>query len=138
MRALFPFVWNPHGVAQAFGGYSLNQRKKFLDDHMGRRWKFAVAYIRVLIQGVQLVSQGDFQVQVPHLISGLSLPGVDDIPSYLIALRRGAIGMGSVIETAEKIRDYLHHQAEWGPFSDHTPDLEKVNDFLLKMRKDNW
>lgn len=156
LQKLFPSVWEPKRVADAFGGYSLNQRKKFLDDKDGRRWKYAVAYIRVLLQGVELLSTGDFHVDVletyplgmklvtPRIRESaggrisLTAPefSVTSWPQYLRALKAGQVSLGNVIEVAESIREHLHDLAANGPFKDKTQDLEAVNKFLLFVRLD--
>lgn len=51
LRALFPHVWNSNDVKNAFIGYGLNQRKKFLDGKDNRPNKFAAAYLRSLVCG---------------------------------------------------------------------------------------
>ena len=138
LRALFPYVWTPKGVAAAFGGYSLNQRKKCLDNHLGRRWKFAVAYIRVLIQGIQLLTEGTFSLRVPDTVPDYPITAIGHLPGYLKAVKRGAVSMGEIIDVAEHLRDQLNSLANTGPFIEHHPDVDRVNAFLLKVRKENW
>ncbi len=140
---LFPSVWSSKLVADAFGGYSLNQRKKFLDDNDGRRWKYAVAYIRVLLQGIELLSTGDFHVRVQRSYQSsdshlLCLSTTSDWASSLRLLRNGGMTVGHVIDMAEALRERLIQLAAEGPFNDKVADPEAVNGFLLEARKANW
>ena len=127
LRNLFPYVWSSKGVFAAFDGYSLNQRKKFLSDEEQfsvRRWKYAVAYIRVLLQGISLLSTGDFSLEV----------GSDQ--SALRSIKNGEWKKGTIIDFAESLREQLKLSFSRNP--DKTADLEVVNDFLLQLRKASW
>lgn len=155
LQMLFPYVWNPKDVANAFTGYSLNQRKKLLDDHMGRRWKYATAYIRVLLQAVELLTTGTFNLHVqdcyegsikrlsgfaPFLSMGMvvqsSIPG--SWSSFLRAVKQGLVPMGIIIDVAEELRKSVRSLADEGPFRDHSASPEKIDEFLLQVRKENW
>ena len=139
LRNLFPYVWTAKRVGDAFGGYSHNQQKKFLDNKDGRRWKFAVAYVRVLLQGIQLLSTGDFTLQVtddyeiPH--PSLHLSGWK---KFLEEVRDGHLTVGSVMDGALMLRELLDDLAVNGPFRAQTANLLMVNDFLLRARRDFW
>ena len=58
LRDLFPYIWDPKLVKDAFIGYGLNQRKKFFDNKDGRADKFATAYARTLLQARELLRNG--------------------------------------------------------------------------------
>lgn len=58
IQALFPHLYDPMDAFNAFCGYSLNQRKKLLDDKDGRKWKYALAYVRTLQNLCDLLSTG--------------------------------------------------------------------------------
>lgn len=62
LRALFPCVWHPQRVRDAFVGYGLNQRKKMLDGKDARPSKYAVSYLRVLCQAEWLLRVGNLLV----------------------------------------------------------------------------
>lgn len=125
MRALFPYVWNPKGVRDAFIGYGLNQRKKFLDDKDSRAHKYAVAYLRVLYQAQTLLKTG-------HLIVNMR-----DTPVYqsLMRWKMGDLRKGEVIDTTAEWQGYVEVAAERCL---HEPQPEKVNAFLLDVRKRFW
>ena len=64
MQALLPYVWSPSSVRDAFIGYGLNQRKKMLENKDARPNKYAVAYLRTLIQGVGLLEHGTIPIRM--------------------------------------------------------------------------
>jgi hypothetical protein len=78
LRELFPKLWSSEGVYNAFSSYSFNQRKKFLENKDDRPWKYAVAYIRVFLLGIELLRYGTMTVDVDKQQDILSdLPGFD-------------------------------------------------------------
>lgn len=126
LRALFPHIWNSVDVSNAFVGYGLNQRKKYLDDKEGRASKFAVAYLRTLYQAYELLATGTFTIEIAKT----------DIGPTLKRWKNGEHEVGEVVG--------LCHQWELKvkkAFEDH-PDkktnIEPINEFLLKVRKENW
>lgn len=64
LRELFPYLWNSKDAYNSFSGYSNNQRKKFLEDKDDRPWKYATAYIRVLLLGIELLRYGTMTVDI--------------------------------------------------------------------------
>ncbi len=143
LQNLFQYVWSAQRVADAFGGYSHNQRKKFLENKDGRQWKFAVAYIRVLLQGIELLSTGDFDVKikdwyaaVPNMAS-LRM-GMGSWVDYLRRVKVGTYSKGTIIDIAESLRIGLDDLALTGPFKDHQKDEAPLNQFLLEVRGELW
>ncbi len=132
LRALFPAVWDSRRVVDAFTGYSLNQRKKMLDDKYEfreRKWKYACAYIRTLLQGQFLMQYGEMTVLVPY-----------NWRAKLLAIKRGEWSVGQVVNTAEQLKTGLYdayERAQEEGRENHT-DLDAVNEFLLCVRQDNW
>ena len=61
---LFPYVWNPISAFEAFKGYSKNQRDKMHEKKDNKEAKFAVAYLRTLINLCDLLRTGDFSIEV--------------------------------------------------------------------------
>lgn len=122
---LFPYVWSSKAVLDSHLGYSRNQLKKMFDDsaqHVDRRWKYAVAYIRVLMQGTQLLETGDFQVRVEGYWNTL-----------LRAIRAGAMTRGQVIDAAHEWQEQIQQAYKNNP--DKKVNLDPVNDYLLRVRK---
>ena len=165
LRALFSSAWSSVDVYNAFLGYSHDQRKKFFDDReefAKRRYKYAVAHLRVLLSGIELLTCNDFHVQVQdyYLGSGfgekdglhIHLPvwAVDELAhnraskegfeeswkEYLLAIKRQEIQIVNIVDTAEYLKSELKKAYEKNP--DKKTDLDKVNSFLLSVRKENW
>lgn len=125
LRDLFPYVWNPKSVRDAFIGYGLNQRKKFLEDKDNRAHKYAVAYFRTLLQAERL------------LVHGVLPVNFKTHPEYptLMLFKTGLVSRGQVIDKCIQWEGYVREAAE---SCNHKPDLERVNDFLLAVRKAHW
>lgn len=125
LRALLPYVWHPKGVRDAFVGYGLNQRKKLLEDKDTRPAKYAVAYLRVLYQAWRLLELGELIVDFRHT------PVFD----WLAKWRRGEYTKGEVIDACLAWQQNVE-AAYQGCV--HAPDLARVNDFLLDVRRRRW
>lgn len=126
LKELFPYIWNPNDAFNAFVGYSNNQRKKLLDKKDDRGPKFACAYLRTLHNLKSLLKSGDFSLKIPKEIH---------LYNRLKDIRKGYFSMGDVINEAEEIVEdckILRDKCK------HKPDLNKVNNFLLKVRKEFW
>lgn len=122
LRELFRYVWNPKGVRDAFIGYGINQRKKMLEERLNRPEKYAVAYLRVLLQAETLLSK-------EALLSSMKFH-----PEYgsLQLFRNGLATTGQVID---KCREWQARVEDLAEVCKHEPDPEKVNDFLLRVRE---
>lgn len=125
LRGLFDHVWNSTDVYNAFYGYSHNQQKKFLDDKAGRTWKYAVAYIRVLLMGQELLTDGKMTVKLEGVTREL-----------LMRIKEGKLSKGHVLDLAENERMKLKKAYEYCP--DKRTNTDAVNEFLLEARKENW
>lgn len=153
LRELFPYMWTSKGVLDAFRGYSLNQRKKFLEDKDGRAFKYAVAYIRVLLLGIELLRNNTITVNVEEqeklsCMEGATIstmPGlVFQTPGYqletnastLRGIKVGHYSKGAIIDLAQYLEHTLVQAYEANPNHVNNPDM--LNDYLLKVRKDNW
>jgi len=122
---LFPYVWSPKQTFDAFVGYGLNQRKKFLDKKDNRQNKYAIAYIRTLFNLIELLETGTFSVEIKQ----------EDLKYRLLKYKKGNYSPGEVINQAEKMTDFARISLEE---CKHKQNLEKVNQFLLDIRKENW
>jgi predicted nucleotidyltransferase len=125
LRALFPSVWSPKRVRDAFVGYGINQRKKFLDDKDARAAKYASAYLRTLYQASVLLETGDLPVDLTG----------SPVYKTLRAWRTGVFRKGEVIDAC----------AEWTERVDaafarchHEPDPAAVDTWLLALRRRTW
>uniref|UniRef100_A0A6M3LGL0 Putative nucleotidyltransferase n=2 Tax=viral metagenome TaxID=1070528 RepID=A0A6M3LGL0_9ZZZZ len=123
LRQLFPYVWNPNDAFNAFLRYGFNQRKKMLDNKDRRPHKFAVAYIRTLINLIDLLEHEDFSLEV------------DFMKEDLLRIKRGMYRKGEVIDITERLAIMAKDRLEK---CKHEPNIEKVNKFLVDIRKRYW
>lgn len=126
LRALFPALWNSVGVRAAFCGYGWNQRKKFLDDKDQRRSKYATAYLRTLYNAWNLLSTGTFRLDVRGT----------EIEATCRRFRAGDYTVGEVIDTCATWEAKVNEA--YTQYPDKQTDLDAVNDFLLRARKEHW
>jgi len=143
LKALFPYMWTSRGVMEAFKGYSRNQLTKFMDEKDNRPFKFSVAMLRVLLLGVELLRYGTITVNVKDqekILQDCKLPwtgsSATDNSSYLKLVKKELVGKGEIIDVYESLKLKLKSAYEANP--DHTNDIGRINEFLLKVRKDNW
>lgn len=132
LRSMFPHIWNTTDMVNAFIGYSTNQRQKLLsheEQYARRKWKYAVAYLRTLLNGNTLIRKGTFSLEVPH-----------EWKQYLRDVGQGKYSAGSVLDQAEMWKNELTASYEQLKKHDMLQETyyEAVNNFLLKIRKDNW
>ena len=127
LRNLFPYIWNSGDVMNAFIGYGRNQRKKFLDNKDKREAKYATAYLRVLFNAWELLSSGKtFSVDMSQT------------PIYKTLKRFKAkdYKMGEVMQTCYDWEQKVVEAYNKNP--DKKTDIDPVNEFLLKIRKQFW
>lgn len=124
LKKLMPFMYDPEEAFNAFAGYSCNQRKKLLEDHLGRKFKFGVAYIRTAYNLVDLLRTGTFSLEVPELLK-----------NSLIRVKAGKWSDGQIIDAAE---GFIREAREILPSVKSYKDTKKVNNFLLKIRHRFW
>lgn len=126
LQALFPYVWNSKYVMDAFIGYGHNQRKKFLENKDVRPHKYAVAYLRSLYQARELLTTGSFSVDMSQ----------SEIFPILKKWKNKDYSVGEVIQTTSEWEQKVREAFYWNP--DKQEDMDKVNEFLLKVRKEFW
>lgn len=130
LRKLFPYVWSSTNVMNAFIGYSLNQRKKFLERKDLRPAKYATAYLRTLYNGYELLKTGTFTINIMNTPAGL------DVLKY----KQGKYeSVGAVIDKCDEWETKLKEAYDAQATADklHETNYDKVNEFLLKVRKAN-
>lgn len=126
LRLLFPYVWNSQYVKDAFIGYGINQRKKFFENKDKRAPKYATAYLRTLYNAWELLATGTFSV---NLVGS---------PVYELCKRfkSGDYSPGEVINECFKWETEVLKAYKANP--DKQTNMEPINEFLLKIRKDFW
>ncbi len=122
LRTLFPALWAPRQAYEAFIGYSLNQRRKFLEKKDGRPEKYAAAYIRVLYNLCELLEKGTFTIRISDTPVGPTLN----------RLKEGHYRTGEVIDLGEEWSQKAFQHLDR---SRHEPDLAAVDAFLVRLRK---
>jgi hypothetical protein len=126
LRDLFPYVWNSTDVCNAYIGYGLNQRKKFLEDKDKRQPKYAVAYLRSLYNAWEILTTGDFSVDMSKT----------EIFKTLKKWKSGDFTLGGVINLTNAWQAKVEGAYKDNP--NKKTEIEPINDFLLKVRKENW
>lgn len=126
LRGLFPYIWNSADVKNAFIGYGLNQRKKFFDNKDQRAPKYAAAYLRTLYNAYELLSTGTFNVNLTQT------PIYETVRNF----KEGRYTPGEVINECFKWETEVLKAYKQNP--DKQTNVEPVNEFLLKVRKDFW
>ncbi|WP_447986960.1 nucleotidyltransferase domain-containing protein [Nitrospira sp. Nam74] len=122
LQKLFPAIWSPQQAYDAFIGYGLNQRTKFLQKKDGRPAKYAATYIRVLYHLCELLETGTFTLRIVDTPIG----------AVVAKLKDGAFRTGEVIDLAEHWTDQATRRLA---DCNHEPDLAAVDDFLIRLRK---
>lgn len=135
--ALFPHIWSSKGVYDAFRGYSHNQKKKMLDNSLPkvRNHKFAVAHLRVLISGIELLQTDNFIPQVKDDYSFLSIPlpvGYTSWKTFLMDVKEGRKTLADVIAMTEILEDRMAEAFDANP--DKQPDFNKLDKYLIRLR----
>ena len=126
LQELLPYVWNPKAVRDAFIGYGLNQRKKMLEDKDTRPAKYAYSYIRVLASGMSLLTTGAVLVD---------MRGHEVFETLQRFKTWDGVSKGEVIDVAERWQQRI---GEAAADCQHVPDLDYVNDYLLRLRQEYW
>ena len=126
LQELFPYIWNSRDVMNAFIGYGVNQRKKFFDNKDKRAPKYACAYLRVLYNAYQLLSTGTFSVDLTG----------SPVYEHCKRFKAGEYTPGEVINECFKWETEVIKAYKTNP--DKETNLEPVNEFLLKVRKEFW
>lgn len=126
LQALFPHVWNSNDVKNAFIGYGINQRKKFFENKDHRAPKYAAAYLRVLYNAYELLSTGTFAVNLQET------PIYEQVRNF----KNGIYQPGDVINACFYWETMVlkAHQRN----ANKQTNIEPVNEFLLKVRKEFW
>lgn len=125
LRSVFPYVWDPKRVVDSFVGYGLNQRKKMLEEKDSRPHKYAVAYLRTLIQAERLLTHGVLSVDLK----------LHAEYQTLMLFRNGMATIGQIVD---KCREWQVRVEEAGSHCTHKPNHTAVNDFLLAVRHRYW
>ena len=122
LRALLPYAWNKTDTLNAFRGYASNQRKKFFDRKDKKPEKYLQAWIRTLYQGEHLLATGEMIVDFKET------PIFQD----LLDIRSKEYSVENKLRLAFDLERKLEKTADNTP--DKNTDMDKLNEFLLKVR----
>lgn len=126
LRELFPYIIDYQRAYDAFIGYGLNQRKKFLNKKNDRPHKYSIAYIRTLNNLCQLLETGSFDLEIKD----------DNLKSLLLRFKKGFYTFGEIIDLAEEYTSRATALLTRVVISGI--DYGKANEFLLYIRKKYW
>ena len=137
LRVLLESVISRRRLYDAFLGYAHNQQKKMFtkpdspleEQPSERAWKFAVQYIRVLLQGERLLRTGEFVLDM-HTYDY-------DMHDYLMRIRSGKYSMGWIIDSADGLKRKLELAFTESKVRQE-PDFNAVNMYLLDLRREVW
>lgn len=125
LRDLFDYVWEPKRAFDAFTGYGYNQRKKFFKNKDNRADKYATAWLRTLWNLCDLLMSKKFFIEIYS----------EKFKDYLLKIKNGSYDRGEIITIAERLeKGSLYFLNE----CNQKQDLDKVNDYLIKIRKKYW
>ena len=131
LRLLFSDLYHPDLAYKSFINYAHNNRKKMIEDHLGRSAKYGCQYIRTLINLNHLLREGTFSLEVGDYAFRIKL----------LQIKKGEISVGRVLDYGRELEaDAL---AKLRTHLDNLPLVnlkrqEKVNEFLLKIRREYW
>jgi hypothetical protein len=127
---MFPYFLARKRIYDAFSGYAYNQRKKMLDNNTEevRTWKFAVAYLRVLAHGIELLSTGTYHTKI-----------IDpEFNQFLRDVKSGSVyTKGQVIDRTNSLLVEMKEAYENSTIQEE-PDLERINKFIVDIRTTYW
>ena len=141
LLSLFPYVWSSKGVFDSFNGYSHNQKKKMIDNKLPktRNNKFAVAHLRTLISGIELLQTNDFDVKIKDDYLFLSLPfpnGYMSWRDFLMDIKEGRKTLGDVMSMSEVLEDRIVEVYENN--KNKVSNIEVINNYLLQVRINDY
>jgi hypothetical protein len=125
LRTLFEYCIDPNQAFNAFVGYGLNQRKKFLDKKDNRQNKYACAYIRTLHNLIDLLYTGTFETRITD----------ESVLKKLRAYRAGNYTPGEVINEAEQLTERAKTIL---PNCKLHQNKDVINRFLVDARRKYW
>lgn len=134
LRSMISYFLSRKRVYEAYRGYAKNQRRKMFEPTGGkltteRMGKAAIAWLRSLYHGALLLERGYYDPIIHDL----------ELKDFLMEIRRtvGELPLGDIVDQAQELEKEMFHAFTISTIP-HEPDLEALNDFLLRIRKENW
>lgn len=125
MRELMPYMFTPQDAFNAFAGYSKNQQKKLLEGTLDRPLKYGVAYVRTAYNLWDLFETGSFSLSVES----------KQLLEELVTIKSGELSNGDIIDLAET---YIGEAKRLLPNLPNRQNLQMINDFLIRVRRENF
>lgn len=131
LRELLPHVVSPERVRDSFIGYSRNQWKKLhVDNQDTRTVKYALAASMTMFQGFELLHTGKMVVEFPESWKR-------ELRNLKEKIEAGTMSNGEILDHIEHGKAKLNIAADQNR-AQFEPNQDKVNEFLIKVRKDFW
>lgn len=122
---LFPYIWCPKKAHSAFRNYANNRRKNMFNaENKDVAIKSGYCAVRVLINLIALLKNNNFSLNIPteHL-------------QRLIDIKEGRWTEGEIIDYISILETESNYALETNK---HVPNLLKVEEFYIKLRKKYW
>jgi hypothetical protein len=107
----------------AFIGYSRNQEKKFRDNALGRRWKYAEAHTRTLYQLRHLLKTGELKI-------GWDGGILEELCHVKRGLRTQEEVMGRIFDLEKECEELAATNPAAIP---DLPDIKKIEEFIVSI-----
>lgn len=112
----------------AFTGYGLNQRKKMLDNKDNRWNQYGAAYVRQLVYLRDLFRDEDYSFVI-----------IDpEFKKVVRDVKDKKWSPGKIIDYCSKLRQEIDDIVETQGWPEFGNDIEKVNEFLINVRRAHW
>lgn len=132
LRGLFPYVLSRTKIYNSFRGYASSQMHKATvrETHIRRQSKAAIAYLRTMYHGVQLLDRGTYETMLPKFMleACFYYKNYEDWKLFPFEhFRRN-------VEMAEEMLKSSYEDSTM----QEEPNMNVINDFLLQVRKNTW
>jgi len=132
LRRMFSSVWDGKKAYRAYLGYAASQRDRLFkrDTTDIRTNKLAVTWLRTLEQGTILYTYGKFPLNIQTYHTA------DTLRRWQHTSK--ALSLRDIVPIIEPAENRLREAYNNSPYKDKKPDLDRINEFLLKVRKAYW
>lgn len=120
LRGLFPYVWGSREVLDSHVGYAESTKTRVLSDKATNPRKAASDHVRVLNQGIDLLSTGSFDVKLSKQMRGV-----------IKRIREGETPLDDVWDIGRGMKRTLMEEYAGNPLKE--PDKEAINEFLVSV-----
>jgi len=126
VKDLFDDLWSSEGVYNSFKGYAHNQLKKFIDNKDDNMYKFAVAYLRTLTMGIELLVTGRMNMKIED----------ETWLDLLKQVRDGEWTPGQVLDYGADLKRWLGEA--YNKNKNKKTNVKKIQEVYLDLRYNNW